>query len=138
MKKKKPSWQKTKGYIVANELCNISNRINKAKRRDIPVLWKEFVYLILKTWGYNLKARKDLFAWEIGENWADLNQENAVKPTKRELLADFKGEVSYIADRMSLDRLFRTHHMYVIAFRDEIHQDWLRRFNKTGRKTATR
>lgn len=56
------------------------------------------------------------------ENWKALWQENTeyADKSKVDLLETFKFEVSYISDRTSFDRLFRTHWMFLNSFRDNL------------------
>lgn len=111
--KKKPKWIDQRSHEI-HELANrISNCDEKAK---IPQLWKKLFYKVLARWGYNIKARKDLFEWQIGENMAAIDNCYFKRPKKRDF-EDFKGEVAYISDRMTLCRLFRTHLIYNKLFR---------------------
>ena len=104
---------------TSDKLFDISIRISKAKCKDIESLWELFFVTYLKSEGFCQKSISKLFSWgELGYNWIDLHLPNTEYNggTKHELLADFKGEVIYISDKCSLDRLFRTHWLYNQAF----------------------
>lgn len=104
------------------QLWDIADKIYKAKREEIPLLWKKFFYQCLANWGFNIKSRKDLFEWDIGENWADLHKENTgyKDENSKQLLESFRAEVSYISDRTTLCRLFRAHWLFCQAYDKEV------------------
>ena len=71
--------------------------------------------------GYNQKIIDSLFYDFDMENWKDLHKENTEysETTSQELVEEFTGECHYICDRMSYDRLFRTHWLFKQAFDKE-------------------
>ena len=106
---------------------HLARAIREAQERaDISRLWRAFFAKVLYDWGFNKTAIDALFGWgSNGHNWQALWSEchpTSTNPKKRHMnygrvparrfLEDFKGEVGYIYDRLSLDRLFRTHWLY--------------------------
>jgi len=71
--------------------------------------------------GYNQKIIDSLFYDFDMENWKDLHKENTEysSATPYELADAFRGECGYICDRVSYDRLFRTHWLFKRAFEKE-------------------
>lgn len=64
---------------------------------------------------FNIAAINKLFEWgDGGHNWTALHKGNTEYENynEDEILSEFKAEVSYTYDRMSLDRLFRTHWLF--------------------------
>jgi hypothetical protein len=55
-------------------------------------------------------------------NWDDLDKENSIykQDSKEQLIEKFCYECVYICDRVSYDRLFRTHWLFLRAFEDEL------------------
>ena len=72
--------------------------------------------------GFNNKSIKCLFEDFDMENWTALHIENTeyAGKSKDKLVSEFIGECHYIADRMSLDRLFRCHWLFKQAFEKEL------------------
>lgn len=56
------------------------------------------------------------------QNWEILHKENTKyrNYTQEEFLAEFKSEVLYICDRLSLDRIFRTHWLFRQAYAEDL------------------
>lgn len=79
---------------------------------------------ILKSFnaGFTNKAIKSLFYDFDMANWKAMHKENSeyAEYDKEALLDEFFGEASYISDRTSYDRLFRTHWLFRQAFYDEL------------------
>jgi hypothetical protein len=89
---------------------------DKLTRVDTAVYaWRKCFFYILSKRGYNLKASEDLFNNFNMENWYDLHKENTKYETfiKEELYEEFCSECCYICDRVDLDRLFRTHCLFL-------------------------
>jgi hypothetical protein len=102
---------------TCDKLEVIVRKIKDCKyKSELTLLWKEFFTIYLKSQGFNKKAINKLFEWgDGGHNWVELHQENSEyygKFGRVRLSQSFKGEVNYIYDRMSLDRLFRAHWIY--------------------------
>lgn len=72
--------------------------------------------------GHNEDTIKSLFYDFDMDNWKSMHKENTEysDSSKEELIKDFCGECSYICDRTSYDRLFRTHWLFRQSFRDEL------------------
>lgn len=92
--------------------------------KDIHDKWFSCFHYILTRWGFNKRSIKSLFDNFVMLNWKDLHQENTeFKDLSKELLYNsFAGECWYISDRMSYDRLFRTHWLFLRAFHDELNK----------------
>lgn len=90
---------------------------------DFDELYKRwfscFLY-ILKSFkvGYTFTVASSLFFDFHMMNWIDLHKENSEYKdyTKEKLIESFCGECHYICDRVSYDRLFRTHWLFIQAF----------------------
>ena len=103
-------------------MYNFSNK--SMSFEDIHDKWyKCFDYFLrrLKI-GYNKKIIDSLFYDFDMENWNAMHQENTEYRglSKEELIGEFAGEAHYISDRMSYDRLFRTHWLFKQAFYNEL------------------
>lgn len=99
---------------LTNRLCRLTYKIKEENDlKKIEKLWKQFFFIYLESLGFNKESINHLFSWQIGNNWRDLHIENTEFKlyNKTLLLERFKGQIEYIFDRMSLDRLFRTHWM---------------------------
>lgn len=72
--------------------------------------------------GFSNRAIEDLFYNFEMSNWDGFHIENTEYhgKTKAELIEYFCYETKYISDRMSYDRLFRTHWLFKQAFRKEL------------------
>ena len=95
------------------------NTISKALAlgsQDVDVLWKGYFYIACNLLGIKGKSSVNaLFEWgENGHNWEALwlSESDYKDSTISEIYYDFTDEAIYIADRLSLDRLFRTHWLY--------------------------
>lgn len=79
---------------------------------------------ILKSFnaGFNKKSIKSLFYDFDMSNWTAMHKENSeyADYDKDALLDTFFSESSYICDRTSYDRLFRTHWLFRKAFEYEL------------------
>ena len=93
------------------EFCENSINTENYDFEKLSKLWYAFFSKYLKFLGFNKKAIDNLFEWgQDGHNWKLLHwdtDENII-PIKQ-LVESFSGELDYITDRMSIDRLFRTH-----------------------------
>ena len=83
--------------------------------------YKCFKYFLLKS-GHTKKSVKSLFYDFEMSNWNALHKENTPYKdhTREELIESFKNECAYISDRMSYDRLFRTHRIFRLAFEEDL------------------
>lgn len=77
-------------------------------------MWKKYFYIGANKLGFSQHSIDLLFEWgEGGHNWELLNCDTRHKYyTKSALISDLKYEMSYIADRLSIDRLFRAHWLF--------------------------
>jgi hypothetical protein len=71
---------------------------------------------------FSKKSINSLFYDFDMSNWEALHKENTEYKnyTKSELIESFASECSYISDRASYDRLFRTHWLFRNAFEKEL------------------
>lgn len=71
---------------------------------------------------FKKKSINSLFYDFDMSNWEALHKENTEYKnyTKSELIESFASECSYISDRASYDRLFRTHWLFRNAFEKEM------------------
>jgi len=100
---------------------------NMCDNEDFETLHKNwhicFEY-ILKDFkcGFTKKAIDSLFYNFAMKNWEELWLETSTYKgsSKDELIKSFGYECSYICDRTSYDRLFRTHWLFIKAFDDEM------------------
>lgn len=100
---------------LCDQLGDIYIKIDQGDQKDIDKNWKEFFSCYLKDCGFNYTAIEALFEWgSDGHNWSELHIDKTEYKdyNKDQLLQRFICEVHYIYDRMSLDRLFRTHWLY--------------------------
>lgn len=86
--------------------------------------WYECFSYILKSYkkGYNKKIIDSLFYdWDM-QNWTALHKEKTEYAlySKDELAVEFQHACTYICDRASYDRLFRTHWLFKNAFEEKI------------------
>ena len=74
--------------------------------------------------GFSDEAIKSLFYDFDMENWTAMHKENTEykDDSNNILIGHFCGECSYIMDRMSYDRLFRTHWLFRQGFNDELNK----------------
>lgn len=90
---------------------------------EIYALWYEFFEKSMRAMGIRSRqASKLLFEeWEM-ENWKNMHLENSVyaEYNRDRLYQSFSGDVNYISDRISFDRLFRAHWFFRQVFMDEL------------------
>lgn len=74
--------------------------------------------------GFTEKAIRSLYFDFDMSNWKAMWKENSEYKdcTYEELLKVFKGECSYISDRVSYDRLFRTHWIFRQIFEEDLNK----------------
>lgn len=88
--------------------------------------WKKCFTSYLKSLkiGYSNRAIEDLFYNFDMLNWKDLHKGNTEYKdnSKEELLGFFCSETKYICDRMSYDRLFRTHWLFKQVFQNQLNE----------------
>jgi len=106
-------------------MCDMASDYIAAKEK-----WFYCFHYTLKRWGFNNKSIKDLFNEFLMVNWEALHLENTsyVGYSKEELKESFRHECHYVSDRMSFDRLFRTHWLYLQAFSEDIYEEWKEQF----------
>lgn len=81
----------------------------------LPAWEKCFKIILRKRFAFNKKAAQAMFDWgDDGFNWKLLHADP--ETTEQEYLVRFFGEIGYINDRMSIDRLLRTHHLIRCAW----------------------
>ena len=82
---------------------------------EIISKWKQCFIYILNKREYPFMVIEDLFNNFSMDNWHDLHKENTKYATftKKELYEEFCLECCYICDRVDLDRLFRTHWLFL-------------------------
>lgn len=86
--------------------------------------WEKcFKTILSKEFNFNSDARKTMFEWgSDGYNWKLLHAADDV--TKEEYKESFFNEVGYSSDRMSLDRLLRSHHLFRCMMNKKKYEDW--------------
>lgn len=74
--------------------------------------WKKTMFKVLKNeFGFNKKARKEVFEWgEYGFNWKELHSEDDKDATYYK--EKFFSDVHYCSDRLDFNRLLRLHHQF--------------------------
>jgi hypothetical protein len=84
--------------------------------------WMDCFNYYLTTLGYNNKSIESLFYDFEMCNWTAMHIENTrfKEMSPEQLVLDFTGECEYICDRMSLDRLFRTHWVFRQAYKCDL------------------
>lgn len=86
--------------------------------------WYKCFDYVLRKWkcGYNKKSIHSLFYNFDMQNWELMHRDKTGYKdyTKEKLIKTFIAECDYVSDRMSYDRLFRTHWFFLEAFRNEI------------------
>ena len=94
--------------LFSKQIGLISEKVCKddATEKHISKYWKEFFTCYLKELNFNKSAIEELFKWH------GVNRDNLKGMSKSELRVRFQWEVSYIFDRLCLDRLFRAHWIY--------------------------
>jgi hypothetical protein len=105
--------------IIMNKIDKLT-KISKALalgNEDVTNLWKNYFTIACNYLGIkDITSINVLFEWgENGHNWEQLwlsENPDYKNATVSEIYQDFTTEAMYISDRMSLDRLFRTHWLY--------------------------
>lgn len=82
---------------------------------EIISKWKQCFIYILNKRDYPVMVIEDLFNNFNMENWYDLHKENTryANYDKNELYIEFCSACFWICDRVDLDRLFRTHWLFL-------------------------
>lgn len=97
-------------------MCNFSTNM---KRKELIKKWYLCFYYICKEINmcFTDSVIHSLFYHFGMDNWKDLHLENTIYKGKRKktLLKAFCSEAHYICDRVSYDRLFRTHWLFLQA-----------------------
>lgn len=96
------------------------------KYLEIKKIWKEFFDITIRDIGIKEQKAIDILFWEWDMcNWEVMHKDNTEykNHTRKEMYDSFSGEASYISDRISLDRIFRTHWLFRQVFYDEIFED---------------
>jgi hypothetical protein len=121
-KKKFLTDSQKKYYETCEALCE-SKGINF--KQDHELWLKIFTYMIYKIEPKSSKELiKSLFYNFDMSNWTALHLENTkyAKFNQKKLLEEFKSELNYISDRLSFDRIFRTHYLFLRTYNKEINQ----------------
>lgn len=104
-------------------LCN-NDRLYKDIFDDVYDLWYEYFKTSMRMLGIKRnKSIKTLFdGWDM-QNWKAMHLDSSEYQhnSRDELFHIFSSEAEYMADRMSFDRLFRTHWLFKKVYKDEIH-----------------
>lgn len=91
---------------------------------QLHTAWKSCFSHVLKSFkiGYTQKIIDSLFYDFQMDNWRAMHKQNTeyASYSKKKLVERFLGECQYTCDRMSYDRLFRTHWLFRQAFRNEL------------------
>jgi hypothetical protein len=122
MKEKDTAYQRIE---LASKLESYNETFG-ANYSEIKKIWKEFFDITLKDIGIKSQKSIDILFWEWDMcNWKAMHKENSEYKdnSRKEMYDSFSGEASYIADRISLDRVFRTHWLFRQIFNDEISED---------------
>jgi hypothetical protein len=92
------------------------------KFKEAEEKWLKCFQYLLKQWGFTSKNSMQLFYNFSMTNWPDLHLENTeyAGNSKNELFNKFCEECNYCSDRMTFDRLFRTHWLFLQAFEKEM------------------
>jgi hypothetical protein len=102
-------------------MCSFSTEM---KFKEIHEKWYKCFSYILKSFNVNYTdtAIKSLFYDFDMDNWKAMWKENTeyADYSNEQLIKEFCGETSYISDRTSYDRLFRTHWFFRNAFREKL------------------
>lgn len=83
--------------------------------KKLKSLWKKFFTMALKDgFDFNKESINVLFDWGSGgHNWIELHPTDEYnKLSKKKKFDKFCHEIFYISDRLSIDRIFRTHWMF--------------------------
>ncbi len=112
-----PECQKLLKYICSKRKNQLTRPVTEIDYHKFRKLWYNYFSTILKNQKFNQVSIDQLFGWgNFGHNWKTLHDENDKDwqhdKTKKQLFDSFYAEVYYISDRMSLDRLFRTHWLF--------------------------
>lgn len=87
--------------------------------------WKKcFIYILVSIFKFKKQSAIKLFYNFDMENWTALHIENTEYKnySKNELIEAFVNECDYISDRISYDRLFRTHWLFKQSFDKEFNE----------------
>ena len=99
------------------------NNLQKLKTfESIHNKWFWIFNYYLQTLDFNDESVKKLFYdWDM-DNWKAMHREKSEYKnySNKQLLEDFKGDMNYCSDRMSLDRLFRNHWKFNQIFSKEL------------------
>jgi len=121
-------WVVFKGHLwkrKVHKIMKLLNTMSKYKLEDFDQIhkyWFKTFNFILKNWGFNKKARHELFYWWDMDNWKamHLDKSEYKKCSKEKLFDHFLGDTNYCSDRMSYDRLFRCHWLFRKIFDKEL------------------
>lgn len=99
-----------------DQLCELASKIYRSKsHKELEKHWRKFFTLSFQQWGFNQKAINALWYWgNWDHNWDILNKMNSKYKSynAESFLRKFKGDVSYICDRVTIDRVFRCHWLW--------------------------
>jgi len=93
---------------------------------EIKKIWYKYFTISLKELGIKSQKSINILFWEWKmDNWKAMHKENSEYKefSKKQMYNSFCNEAHYISDRISLDRIFRTHWLFREIFRDEISEE---------------
>lgn len=107
-----------------NLMCNFDSKSDFEKLHKEWFQCFDYIMRVFKV-GHNSKTIKSLFYNFDMDNWTALHKEKTEYKdyTREKLIKSFCSECSYISDRVSYDRLFRTHWLFRQAFEKEMMND---------------
>lgn len=107
----------------------VYNMPKNVRYNEFKIKWFNCFYYILKDFklGYNMKIIKSLFYHFQMDNWKDLHLANSIYKgfSEKKLREELLSELSYCADRMTYDRLFRVHWLFKQVFKTEMTEEWI-------------
>lgn len=114
-------WGHSRRWVYKQYVMNLYHGVHEAAYHDgyetTAKLWERAFKRQLQWWGFGRRARKMM--WEFGlwgHNWKALHRTKAQdKYTIERWLQRFADSLSYCSDRMSMDRLLRTHWEFSMA-----------------------
>lgn len=111
--------------MTSKEYYNLCSNLDKLKTfGELHDAWYRIFDYTLRSWklGYRAEIIDDLFYhWDMS-NWKAMHKENTeyANHSDWDLHQAFTGDVAYISDRMSYDRLFRAHWLFREAYSEHL------------------
>ena len=109
--------------MTENEYYNAMSSFADLPADKVKDVWFECFSYILEKFkvGFTKEAIKSLFHKFTMNNWKALHRENSpdyADSSNEDIRRAFAGEAHYISDRVSYDRLFRVHWLYLRGYVD--------------------